>query len=64
MLAHKQKPSQMSKYEVYVYQNASQIKEQLFRTVIKDPTPFGLFFVEDLYTIRILADSGDESLFD
>lgn len=53
----------MSKNEVYVYQNASQIKEQLFRTVIKNP-PKDLFFVEDLYTIRILADFGDESLFD
>lgn len=58
------KTPQMSKNEVYVcIQTASQIKEQLFRTVINDP-PFDLFFVEDLYTIRILADFGDECLFD
>ena len=66
MLAHKQNlirlgKSQLSKRGIYVCQNANQIK-QLFRTVVRDP--FDLFIVKNLYTIRILADPGDESLFD
>lgn len=72
MLAHNQKPHpsrgkkkpRCLKRGICVYVSK---REPNQRTIIQNShkgPPFHLFFVEYLNTIRILADVGDESLFD